>query len=84
MLRIWKKALDEAARLIRKARAPLFFGLSRSSTDGQRAVCELADRIGATIDAYHGIYRSWTIDRSVSERRRSPRRHWEKFGIAPT
>lgn len=49
------EALDEAARLIRKARAPLFFGLSRSSTDGQRAVCELADRIGATIDTTASI-----------------------------
>ena len=48
-------ALDEATRLIRKARAPLFFGLSRSSTDGQRAVCELADRIGATIDTTASI-----------------------------
>ena len=50
-----EEALDEAARLIRKARAPLFFGLSRSSTDGQRAVCELADRIGATIDTTASI-----------------------------
>jgi formylmethanofuran dehydrogenase subunit B len=49
------EALDEAARLIGKARAPLFFGLSRSSTDGQRAVCELADRIGATIDTTASI-----------------------------
>ncbi len=50
-----EEALDEAARLIRNARAPLFFGLSRSSTDGQRAVCELADRIGATIDTTASI-----------------------------
>jgi formylmethanofuran dehydrogenase subunit B len=50
-----EEALDEAARMIRKAQAPLFFGLSRSSTDGQRAVCELADRIGATIDTTASI-----------------------------
>lgn len=50
-----EEALEEAARLIRNARAPLFFGLSRSSTDGQRAVCELADRIGATIDTTASI-----------------------------
>lgn len=50
-----EEALDEATRLIRNARAPLFFGLSRSSTDGQRAVCELADRIGATIDTTASI-----------------------------
>lgn len=48
-------ALEESVRLIRKSRAPLFFGLSRSSTDGQRAVCELADRIGATIDTTASI-----------------------------
>jgi formylmethanofuran dehydrogenase subunit B len=33
----------------------LFFGLSRSSTDGQRAACELADFIGATIDTTASI-----------------------------
>ena len=48
-------AIARAAELIRRSRAPLFFGLSRSSTDGQRAVCELADHIGATIDTTASI-----------------------------
>lgn len=30
--------------------AALVFGLSRSSTDGQRAVCELADQLGGIVD----------------------------------
>lgn len=42
--------LDRAAKIFRAARAPLIFGLSRSSTEGQRASVALADRIGATID----------------------------------
>ncbi len=43
-------AVQHTAELLTRARSPLFFGLSRSSTDGQRAVCELADELGATID----------------------------------
>ena len=50
-----EEAIDHAARLIGHSRSPLFFGLSRSSTDGQRAVCELADHIGATIDTTASI-----------------------------
>jgi len=49
------QALVHATHLIGQARAPLFFGLSRSSTDGQRAVCELADFIGGTIDTTASI-----------------------------
>ena len=43
-------ALDRAAKILSAARAPLVYGLSRSSTAGQRAAVRLADRIGATID----------------------------------
>jgi formylmethanofuran dehydrogenase subunit B len=50
-----EKAVQHAAELLRKARSPLFFGLSRSSTDGQRAACELADRVGAVIDTTASI-----------------------------
>src|SRR5262249_23022661 len=45
---------DEAARyaaeLLNQSRYPLIYGLSRSSTDGQRAAVRLADLLGATID----------------------------------
>ncbi|MCA9097444.1 MAG: formylmethanofuran dehydrogenase subunit B [Planctomycetaceae bacterium] len=44
------KALDAAADLLRESRSPLIYGLSASSTPGQRAAVALADRIGATID----------------------------------
>ena len=43
-------ALDRAAELLRAARSPLIYGLSRSTTEGQRAATALADRVGATID----------------------------------
>ena len=43
-------AIKRSAELLRSAKLPLFFGLSRSSTDGQRAVCELADQLGGIID----------------------------------
>jgi formylmethanofuran dehydrogenase subunit B len=43
-------AIARAAELLRGARYPLIFGLSRSSTEGQRAAVQLAEKIGATID----------------------------------
>jgi formylmethanofuran dehydrogenase subunit B len=43
-------AVARAADILRTARAPLIYGLSRSSTDGQRAACRLADLLGANID----------------------------------
>jgi formylmethanofuran dehydrogenase subunit B len=43
-------ALDRAARILARSQAPLIYGLSRSSTLGQRAAVALADRLGATID----------------------------------
>jgi formylmethanofuran dehydrogenase subunit B len=42
--------LAEAAEILRRSRAPLIYGLSSSSTPGQRAACRLADQLGATID----------------------------------
>jgi formylmethanofuran dehydrogenase subunit B len=43
-------AVSASAELLQKSRAPLIYGLSQSSTEGQRAACRLADHIGATID----------------------------------
>lgn len=43
-------ALDRAAGILRSARAPLIYGLSRSNTEGQQSAIALADRIGAIID----------------------------------
>ncbi len=44
------EALARAAAIFRDARAPLIYGLSSSSTLGQRAAIRLADQLGATID----------------------------------
>jgi formylmethanofuran dehydrogenase subunit B len=44
------EAVEHAAKILRSSRSPLIYGLSRSSTPGQRAACRLADRIGAYID----------------------------------
>ncbi len=43
-------AVERAAEILRDSRAPLIWGLSRSSTAGQRAAVLLAEQIGATID----------------------------------
>jgi formylmethanofuran dehydrogenase subunit B len=46
----FESALDRAADILRGARAPLIYGLSRSNTEGQQAAIALADRLGAIID----------------------------------
>jgi len=43
-------AVTRAAEILHQARAPLIYGLSRSTTEGQRAAVALADHLGATID----------------------------------
>lgn len=43
-------AVQRAADILRTCRSPLIYGLSRSSTAGQRAAVRLADLAGATID----------------------------------
>ena len=43
-------AAVRAADLLRAASSPLIYGMSRSSTEGQRAAIALGERIGATID----------------------------------
>ena len=43
-------ALAAAVEILSRSDAPLVYGLSRSSTPGQRAAVELAERLGATID----------------------------------
>jgi formylmethanofuran dehydrogenase subunit B len=46
----FEAAVARGAELLAGARFPLIYGLSRSSTEGQRAAVQLAERIGATID----------------------------------
>ena len=45
-----EEAVQRAANLLSNSRAPLIYGLSTSSTAGQRAAVRLADQLGATID----------------------------------
>jgi formylmethanofuran dehydrogenase subunit B len=44
------EALDEAAAILARARAPLVYGLGRTSCEAQRAAVALAEAIGAIID----------------------------------
>ena len=46
----FEQAAHYATSILTRSNSPLIYGLSRSSTDGQRAAVRLADRIGATID----------------------------------
>jgi formylmethanofuran dehydrogenase subunit B len=43
-------AIVHAVSILEGSKNPLIYGLSRSSTDGQRAAVRLADMLGATID----------------------------------
>jgi formylmethanofuran dehydrogenase subunit B len=45
-----ESAFRRAAELLNAALSPLIYGLSRSTTQGQRAAVELAEHLGATID----------------------------------
>jgi formylmethanofuran dehydrogenase subunit B len=46
----WEQAVQRAAGILSSARYPLIYGLSRSSTAGQRTAVRLADMLGANID----------------------------------
>ena len=46
----FERAVEQAAKILQAATSPLIYGLSRSSTPGQRVACRLADQLGATID----------------------------------
>ena len=48
-------AVREAVAILRQAKSPLIYGLSRSTTEGQRAAVALAELIGATIDTTAAI-----------------------------
>jgi len=45
-----EQAVERAAELLRNANSPLIYGLSSSSTPGQRSAVALADLVGACID----------------------------------
>ncbi len=43
-------AVTRAVRILAKSKRPLIYGLSRSSTSGQRAAIRLAEQLGACVD----------------------------------
>jgi formylmethanofuran dehydrogenase subunit B len=45
-----EEALDRSADILRSANYPFVYGLSQSTTEGQRASIALAERLGAVID----------------------------------
>jgi formylmethanofuran dehydrogenase subunit B len=46
----FEAAVAKSAEILKAAKAPLIYGLSRSSTQGQRQAVRLADALGANID----------------------------------
>jgi formylmethanofuran dehydrogenase subunit B len=59
--------LDEAAKLLRAARAPLIMGLERATVEAQRIAVEIADRLGAYLDPTddRGASRSYAAVQNV-------------------
>lgn len=53
--------IERAAEILRNSRAPLIWGLSRSSTEGQRAAVALAERLGANIDTTASVCHASSI-----------------------
>lgn len=59
-------ALGRAAAILRASSSPLIYGMSRSSTEGQRAAISLAERLGATIDTTASLCHATSV-RAVQE-----------------
>ncbi len=50
------EAIEEAAQLLAKSRAPLIYGLSRTTCEAQQAAVAIADWLGASIDSTSGSF----------------------------
>lgn len=57
----YEAALDRAAEILHAAKSPLIYGLSRSSSPGQRAATALADQIGANIDTTASVCHAHSV-----------------------
>lgn len=51
----FEKGVERAAEILAKVKSPLIFGLSRSSTEGQRQAIQLAEWLGGTVDTTASI-----------------------------
>lgn len=56
-----KTGIARAAEILHQSQAPLIWGLSRSSTEGQRAAIALAERLGANIDTTASVCHASSI-----------------------
>jgi formylmethanofuran dehydrogenase subunit B len=54
-------AAERAAEILKRSRAPLIWGLSRTSTAGHRAAVALAEKLGGTIDTATSLQHASTI-----------------------
>ncbi len=55
------QAIERAAEILRDSRAPLVWGLTRSSTAGQRAAIALAEQLGGTVDTTASCHPAATL-----------------------
>ena len=55
------QAIERAAEILRSSRAPLMWGLTRSSTVGQRAAIALAEQLGGTVDTTASCHPAVTL-----------------------
>ncbi|WP_146119114.1 hypothetical protein [Blastopirellula marina] len=51
-----EEAIDAAANILQRAKAPLFFGLGETTSETVRKVVDLADRVGGILDASHPTF----------------------------
>jgi formylmethanofuran dehydrogenase subunit B len=51
----WDEAIAAAVDILDRADSPLIYGLSSTSSEGQRKAAKLADRIGAAIDSTSSV-----------------------------
>lgn len=57
----YDEAVCRAAEILANSRAPLVWGLTRSSTAGQRAAIALAERLGGTVDTLTSLNPAATL-----------------------
>lgn len=57
----YEEAIQHAAEILRNCHAPLVWGLTRSSTAGQRAAIALAEQLGGTVDTLTSLNPAATL-----------------------
>lgn len=57
----YNEAIERTVEILRNSRAPLIWGLTRSSTAGQRAAIALAEQLGGTVDTLTSLHPAATL-----------------------